>query len=70
MQDGPTYESWVVCLGSHQGFLASVHAETTHLSQEPERKPTLTIVPVGSRYDTSQLHIEWWCLAVAIPANH
>ena len=36
MQDGPTYESWVVCLGTHQGFLASVHAEAKHPSQGPE----------------------------------
>ena len=31
-----TYESWVVCLGTHQGFLASVHAEAKHPSQGPE----------------------------------
>ena len=67
---GPTYENWVVCLGSRQGFLASVHAEATDPLQVQEKLPNLTIVPIGSRHDTNQLHIEWWCLKAVILASH
>ena len=70
MQDEPTYESWVVCLENHQGFLASVHAEATRLLQGLEMLPTQTIVQVNSRHDTSQLRLWWWCLAAAIQADH
>ena len=60
MQDGPTYESWVVCLGTHQGFLASVHAEAKHPSQDRKCNPP-TIAQASSMHDTSQLQI-WWSL--------